>query len=141
MKPCKELPSQAFQSCWKQLLELLEGVRLLVLQIRMSRGALDTRNLVEKHSSRISACSSNVTIRFVDMSRSKSSVTINVKPFIRRKRMLDSERHPEVVKQCPSFFVVNNPGLKAKPGSAAVRLAEPIQYGCAGTLVRVNRRR
>lgn len=43
-------------------------------------------------------------------------------------------RHQKVVEECPSPFVVKHPGLREKLGSAAVRLAESINYGSAGTI-------
>ncbi|EAU34315.1 hypothetical protein ATEG_05246 [Aspergillus terreus NIH2624] len=43
-------------------------------------------------------------------------------------------RHQKVIEECPSPFVTKNPGLRASLGSAAVRLAESINYGSAGTI-------
>ncbi|EXJ57359.1 urea carboxylase [Cladophialophora yegresii CBS 114405] len=43
-------------------------------------------------------------------------------------------RHQKVVEECPSPFVVERPELRAKLGDAAVRLAESIRYGSAGTI-------
>jgi urea carboxylase len=43
-------------------------------------------------------------------------------------------RHQKVVEECPSPFVQKHPGLREKLGSAAVRLAESIKYGSAGTI-------
>ncbi len=43
-------------------------------------------------------------------------------------------RHQKVIEECPSPFVERYPGLREKLGSAAVRLAESIQYGSAGTI-------
>ncbi|KAI9932163.1 hypothetical protein MW887_009673 [Aspergillus wentii] len=43
-------------------------------------------------------------------------------------------RHQKVIEECPSPFVTRNPGLREKLGDAAVRLAESIKYGSAGTI-------
>lgn len=43
-------------------------------------------------------------------------------------------RHQKVIEECPSPFVVKHPELRDKLGSAAVRLAESIKYGSAGTV-------
>ncbi|KAK6379336.1 hypothetical protein LTS17_006254 [Exophiala oligosperma] len=43
-------------------------------------------------------------------------------------------RHQKVIEECPSPFVVKHPELREKLGSAAVRLAESINYGSAGTI-------
>ena len=43
-------------------------------------------------------------------------------------------RHQKVVEECPSPFVSKHPGLRKKIGDAAVRLAESIKYGSAGTI-------
>jgi len=43
-------------------------------------------------------------------------------------------RHQKVVEECPSPFVTEHPELREKLGSAAVRLAESIKYGSAGTI-------
>lgn len=43
-------------------------------------------------------------------------------------------RHQKVVEECPSPFVEKRPELRAKLGEAAVRLAESIKYGSAGTV-------
>lgn len=43
-------------------------------------------------------------------------------------------RHQKVIEECPSPFVEKHPGLREKLGSAAVRLAESIKYGSAGTI-------
>ena len=43
-------------------------------------------------------------------------------------------RHQKVVEECPSPFVVKHLELREKLGSAAVRLAESINYGSAGTI-------
>ncbi|KAJ9610321.1 hypothetical protein H2200_005098 [Cladophialophora chaetospira] len=43
-------------------------------------------------------------------------------------------RHQKVIEECPSPFVVKRPELREKLGSAAVRLAESIKYGSAGTI-------
>ena len=43
-------------------------------------------------------------------------------------------RHQKVIEECPSPFVVKHPELREKLGSAAVRLAESIKYGSAGTI-------
>lgn len=43
-------------------------------------------------------------------------------------------RHQKVVEECPSPFVERRPDLRAKLGDSAVRLAETIQYGSAGTV-------
>lgn len=43
-------------------------------------------------------------------------------------------RHQKVIEECPSPFVETRPELRAKLGDAAVRLAESIRYGSAGTI-------
>ncbi|KAF2084687.1 hypothetical protein K490DRAFT_75644 [Saccharata proteae CBS 121410] len=43
-------------------------------------------------------------------------------------------RHQKVVEECPSPFVTKHPGLREKLGTAAVHLAESINYGSAGTV-------
>jgi urea carboxylase len=43
-------------------------------------------------------------------------------------------RHQKVIEECPSPFVERHPELREKLGSAAVRLAESIKYGSAGTI-------
>lgn len=43
-------------------------------------------------------------------------------------------RHQKVVEECPSPFVLARPGLRAQLGDAAVRLAESVNYGSAGTV-------
>ncbi|KAL8841495.1 MAG: hypothetical protein Q9170_000878 [Blastenia crenularia] len=43
-------------------------------------------------------------------------------------------RHQKVVEECPSPFVTKNPDLREKLCTAAVRLAESIKYGSAGTI-------
>lgn len=43
-------------------------------------------------------------------------------------------RHQKVIEECPSPFVVRHPELREKLGAAAVRLAESIKYGSAGTI-------
>ncbi|RAR01029.1 pyruvate carboxylase subunit a [Stemphylium lycopersici] len=43
-------------------------------------------------------------------------------------------RHQKVIEECPSPFVERHPELRKKLGDAAVRLAESIQYGSAGTI-------
>lgn len=43
-------------------------------------------------------------------------------------------RHQKVIEECPSPFVEKHPGLREKLGSAAVHLAESIQYASAGTI-------
>lgn len=43
-------------------------------------------------------------------------------------------RHQKVVEECPSPFVTKRPELREKLGEAAVRLAESINYGSAGTV-------
>ena len=43
-------------------------------------------------------------------------------------------RHQKVIEECPSPFVEKHPALREKLGSAAVRLAESIKYGSAGTI-------
>lgn len=43
-------------------------------------------------------------------------------------------RHQKVIEECPSPFVTKHPELREKLGSAAVRLAESIKYGSAGTI-------
>lgn len=43
-------------------------------------------------------------------------------------------RHQKVIEECPSPFVERHPGMREKLGDAAVRLAESIKYGSAGTV-------
>lgn len=43
-------------------------------------------------------------------------------------------RHQKVIEECPSPFVESHPGLRSKICEAAVRLAESISYGSAGTI-------
>jgi urea carboxylase len=43
-------------------------------------------------------------------------------------------RHQKVIEECPSPFVEKHPDLRVKLGDAAVRLAESIKYGSAGTI-------
>jgi urea carboxylase len=43
-------------------------------------------------------------------------------------------RHQKVIEECPSPFVERHVNLRAKLGDAAVRLAESIKYGSAGTI-------
>lgn len=43
-------------------------------------------------------------------------------------------RHQKVVEECPSPFVTKHPELREQLCSAAVRLAESIKYGSAGTV-------
>lgn len=43
-------------------------------------------------------------------------------------------RHQKVIEECPSPFVTKHPELRDKMGSAAVRLAESIDYSSAGTI-------
>jgi len=43
-------------------------------------------------------------------------------------------RHQKVIEECPSPFVEAHPELRQKLGVAAVRLAESINYGSAGTI-------
>ncbi|EMD92957.1 hypothetical protein COCC4DRAFT_139298 [Bipolaris maydis ATCC 48331] len=43
-------------------------------------------------------------------------------------------RHQKVIEECPSPFVERQPELRKKLGDAAVRLAESIKYGSAGTI-------
>ncbi|PSK51622.1 Methylcrotonoyl-CoA carboxylase subunit alpha, mitochondrial [Elsinoe australis] len=43
-------------------------------------------------------------------------------------------RHQKVIEECPSPFVEKHPGSRDKLCSAAVRLAESIKYGSAGTV-------
>ncbi|KAL9114071.1 MAG: hypothetical protein Q9227_001843 [Pyrenula ochraceoflavens] len=43
-------------------------------------------------------------------------------------------RHQKVIEECPSPFVTRHPELREKVGAAAVRLAESINYGSAGTI-------
>jgi acetyl/propionyl-CoA carboxylase alpha subunit len=43
-------------------------------------------------------------------------------------------RHQKVIEECPSPFVEKHPELRSKLGDAAVRLAESIKYGSAGTV-------
>ena len=43
-------------------------------------------------------------------------------------------RHQKVIEECPSPFVTKHPELRKKLGDAAVRLAESINYGSAGTI-------
>jgi urea carboxylase len=43
-------------------------------------------------------------------------------------------RHQKVMEECLSPFVTKHPKLREKLGAAAVRLAELIKYGSAGTI-------
>lgn len=43
-------------------------------------------------------------------------------------------RHQKVIEECPSPFVMTHPELRERLGAAAVRLAESIKYGSAGTI-------
>ncbi|KAL5049542.1 hypothetical protein BDW71DRAFT_150423 [Aspergillus fruticulosus] len=43
-------------------------------------------------------------------------------------------RHQKVIEECPSPFVTRNPDLRNRLCDAAVRLAESIDYGSAGTI-------
>jgi urea carboxylase len=43
-------------------------------------------------------------------------------------------RHQKVIEECPSPFVTRNLGLRKSLGDAAVRLAESVNYGSAGTI-------
>ncbi|KAL8683248.1 MAG: hypothetical protein Q9186_000750 [Xanthomendoza sp. 1 TL-2023] len=43
-------------------------------------------------------------------------------------------RHQKVIEECPSPFVTKHPDLRQRLCSAAVRLAESIKYGSAGTI-------
>lgn len=43
-------------------------------------------------------------------------------------------RHQKVIEECPSPFITKHPELRKKLGDAAVRLAESINYGSAGTI-------
>ena len=43
-------------------------------------------------------------------------------------------RHQKVIEECPSPFVVEHAKLRESLGAAAVRLAESIKYGSAGTI-------
>ena len=43
-------------------------------------------------------------------------------------------RHQKVIEECPSPFVTKHRELRKKLGDAAVRLAESIKYGSAGTI-------
>lgn len=43
-------------------------------------------------------------------------------------------RHQKVIEECPSPFVVKHPELRQELAEAAVRLAESIHYGSAGTV-------
>lgn len=43
-------------------------------------------------------------------------------------------RHQKIIEECPSPFMVNFPGLREKLCTSAVRLAESIKYGSAGTV-------
>ncbi|GAB1208698.1 hypothetical protein APSETT445_007449 [Aspergillus pseudonomiae] len=43
-------------------------------------------------------------------------------------------RHQKVIEECPSPFVTRHPGLRKSLSDAAVRLAESIKYGSAGTI-------
>ncbi|KAL8764627.1 MAG: hypothetical protein Q9194_006931, partial [Teloschistes cf. exilis] len=43
-------------------------------------------------------------------------------------------RHQKVIEECPSPFVAKHPDLRERLCSAAVRLAESIKYGSAGTI-------
>lgn len=54
--------------------------------------------------------------------------------FIGERECSIQRRHQKVIEECPSPFVTRNPSLRQQLGSAAVRLAESIQYGSAGTI-------
>ncbi|KAI9749349.1 MAG: hypothetical protein M4579_006903 [Chaenotheca gracillima] len=43
-------------------------------------------------------------------------------------------RHQKVIEECPSPFVTKHPDLREELGNAAVRLAESLGYGSAGTV-------
>lgn len=43
-------------------------------------------------------------------------------------------RHQKVIEECPSPFVESLPGLREQICSAAVKLAESVKYGSAGTV-------
>ncbi|KAF9887062.1 hypothetical protein FE257_010556 [Aspergillus nanangensis] len=54
--------------------------------------------------------------------------------FIGERECSIQRRHQKVIEECPSPFVTKNPSLRQNLGSAAVRLAESINYGSAGTI-------
>ncbi|PYH96715.1 hypothetical protein BO71DRAFT_481822 [Aspergillus ellipticus CBS 707.79] len=54
--------------------------------------------------------------------------------YIGERECSIQRRHQKVIEECPSPFVTRNPGLREKLGEAAVRLAEWISYGSAGTI-------
>ncbi|PWY90071.1 hypothetical protein BO70DRAFT_330289 [Aspergillus heteromorphus CBS 117.55] len=54
--------------------------------------------------------------------------------YIGERECSIQRRHQKVIEECPSPFVTRNPGLREKLGDAAVRLAESISYGSAGTI-------
>jgi urea carboxylase len=54
--------------------------------------------------------------------------------FIGERECSIQRRHQKVIEECPSPFVSRNPGLRKSLGEAAVRLAESIKYGSAGTI-------
>lgn len=54
--------------------------------------------------------------------------------YIGERECSIQRRHQKVIEECPSPFVEKHPGLREKLGNAAVRLAESIKYGSAGTI-------
>lgn len=54
--------------------------------------------------------------------------------FIGERECSIQRRHQKVIEECPSPFVSRKPGLRKSLGEAAVRLAESIKYGSAGTI-------
>jgi urea carboxylase len=54
--------------------------------------------------------------------------------FIGERECSIQRRHQKVIEECPSPFVSRKPGLRKSLGEAAVRLAESISYGSAGTI-------
>ncbi|PWY88768.1 hypothetical protein BO94DRAFT_515732 [Aspergillus sclerotioniger CBS 115572] len=54
--------------------------------------------------------------------------------YIGERECSIQRRHQKVIEECPSPFVARNPGLRERLGDAAVRLAESIRYGSAGTI-------
>lgn len=54
--------------------------------------------------------------------------------YIGERECSIQRRHQKVIEECPSPFVARHPELRQKLGEAAVRLAESVSYGSAGTI-------
>ncbi|KAL4893788.1 allophanate hydrolase subunit 2-domain-containing protein [Aspergillus ambiguus] len=54
--------------------------------------------------------------------------------FLGERECSIQRRHQKVIEECPSPFVARHPHLRQSLGNAAVRLAESINYGSAGTV-------